>query len=231
MKSRWVVLAIGLAALIIVAVLLKGKPKEEAWSLEGRAVTADTCVVGCPCILGEPPTHGTCQFVGIFHVEKGAYGKASLDNVNFAVAGAFSRSAEQSKQTYRYIAYYFDSNANSAQKRALRRILTGPAFEQLGKPAEVKDMPITLAGLDTFGEVGKTCAGSVGDIAKVEVTPIEGAVAGQPMVVTNSAEPMFNWTALGKASGSFYRAAGQNFKFDGTSGESHKFSFSGGPRQ
>jgi hypothetical protein len=228
MKLRGIFYVIAIAAIALAVLLLRGKPKEEAWSMEGQAVTADTCMVGCPCILGEPPPHGTCQFVGIFHVTKGHYGKVSLDNMNFALAGAFSRPDSQAKQTYQYVAYYFDTQATSSQKRAFRKILAGHAFEGLGKPAEIKEMPISFAGLENFGQVGKTYGGTVGEVAEVEVTPIAGSNPDQPMVVTNSAEPMFPWTALGKASSSFYKSAGQNFQFEGTSGESHKFQFSGG---
>jgi len=50
----------------------------------------------------------------------------------------------------------------------------------------------------------------------------------KPLVVENEAEPGLKWTALGKASNSFYRSAGKDYKFEGTSGESHKFAFKGG---
>ena len=92
----------------------------------------------------------------------------------------------------------------------------------------MKEVAIGLTGLEAFGQVGQTYGGTVGEIAKVEVTPIEGAIAGQALTVKNSAEPLFHWTALGRASNSFYRAGGQSYQFDGTSGESHRFSFSGG---
>jgi hypothetical protein len=217
------ILAIGLAVL-----LLRGKPNNPAWSLEGRAVTADSCMVGCPCILGEPPPGGACRFVGIFHVAKGQYGSINLDNVNFALAGEFTRPNSQAKETYHYIAFYLDTHSTSEQNRALRRIFTGRAFSEFGKPAKLKEMPISLAGLENFGQVGKTCGGEVGSVAKIQVTPIAGSNLEEPMVITNSAEPMFSWTALGKATSSFYKSAGQNFQFEGTSGESHKFRFNGG---
>jgi hypothetical protein len=53
-------------------------------------------------------------------------------------------------------------------------------------------------------------------------------IFGKPFVIENSLEPLFYWTCLGKATGSFYRGGGQNFRFEGTSGESHKFAFKGG---
>jgi hypothetical protein len=40
-----------------------GAAEEPAWSIEAKMISADSCSVGCPCILGEPPTHGQCQYV------------------------------------------------------------------------------------------------------------------------------------------------------------------------
>jgi hypothetical protein len=48
------------------------------------------------------------------------------------------------------------------------------------------------------------------------------------MVVQNGGEPGAIWKALGKASNSFYRSAGKDYKFDGTSGESNRFAWKGG---
>jgi hypothetical protein len=69
----------------------------------------------------------------------------------------------------------------------------------------------------------------MGQIAKVEVTPIAGFTdPNRPMVVENGAEPGSKWSALGKSSNSFYRSAGKDYKFDGTSGESQRFAWKGG---
>ena len=69
----------------------------------------------------------------------------------------------------------------------------------------------------------------MGQIAKVEVTPIAGGTdPNKPLAVENEAEAGMKWTALGKASNSFYGSAGKDYKFDGTSGESVKFAMRGG---
>jgi len=204
---------------------------ETKWKLEGKAVTADNCGVVCPCIFGMPPHHGECEFVGVLHVEKGMYGKLSLDNVNVALAGAFNRMEAGGADKYRFIAYYIDAGASAEQKEALKKIFAGPEFEPMGKPAEVKEVPISWSDMDDFGEVGETYGAKVGDVAEIHVTPISGADKEKPIVVENTADPMFPWTALGKTSDSFYKAAGNDMKFEGTSGESHKFVLSGGGKE
>jgi hypothetical protein len=166
--------------------------------------------------------------MAILDVEKGNYGELDLVGTRFALAGEFARADEHGVQQFLYVAYYVDSAASKEQQAALRSILTGPVFAPMGEPVEVEAHPISFEGMENFAVVGATYSASVGDIARVEVTPIEGARAGEPMVVENSAEPLWHWTALGKATNSYYRSGGRDFSFDGTSGESHKFAFSGG---
>ena len=201
---------------------------EPAWSIEGKSITVDSCVVGCPCILGEPPTHGTCEYVGILQIDKGHYGSVRLNNTRLGLAGAFGRKDELGPQRYNFVAYYIDTAPAADQRDALRKILASPFFAKLGAPVEVKEVAILLTGLDSFGKVGETCSGSIGNLAVLHVTPVSGAKAGQPIVVENSAEPLWGWTALGKTASSFYRAAGRDLRFNGSSGESHKFNLNSG---
>ena len=134
---------------------------------------------------------------------------------------------EQPKFTF--TAYYIDSGASAEQREALRKLFTGPSFAAMGQAAELKEVAIKFENLEAFGQVGKTVSGTVGEIAKVEVTPIAGGTdPNKPLAVDNEAEPGLKWTALGKTSNSFYRAAGKDYKFEGTSGESHRVAFKGG---
>jgi hypothetical protein len=69
----------------------------------------------------------------------------------------------------------------------------------------------------------------VGELGKVEVTPIPGGTdPTKPLAVDNEVESGLKWMALGKTSNSFYRSAGKDYKFEGTSGESHRFAWKGG---
>jgi len=221
---------LGLIALglFVVAVVVAPSHASGKWMLKGKAVTTDNCAVGCPCLLGEPPTHETCRFVAIMDVEKGNMGDVSLDGVLIGVAGEFAREHHHAEPGFMYVAYYIDSGASKEQRDALRAILTGPMFAAMGKPAEIKEVPITLNGIENFGKVNASYGGMIGDIAKIDISPIAGFAADKPMVIDNSAEPLFHWTALGKSKACWYKGGGQDFKFDGTSGESHKFDLAGG---
>jgi hypothetical protein len=152
-----------------------------------------------------------------------------LDGAKYGLAGEFTQKiiGEPIKQSF--VAYYIDSGASAEQREALRKLFTGPSFAGMGQSAELKEVPIKFENLDAFGQVGKTVSGTAGDIAKVEVTPIAGGTdPDKPLAVDNEAEPGLKWTALGKTSNSFYRSAGKEYKFEGTSGESHRVAFKGG---
>jgi hypothetical protein len=156
-------------------------------------------------------------------IDKGHYGNVDLAGVKWGIGGAFGRSARGGEQEYDFIAYYIDESATAEQKSALKSIFASKAFEPMGAAKEVKEMAITFSGMDDFGMAGKTYSGSIGSIAKVEITPVSGAMKDKPIVVENSAEPLFYWTALGKTSGSYFKGAGMDWTFNGTSGESHRF--------
>jgi hypothetical protein len=167
----------------------------------------------------------------IFHIDGGSYGQVKLDGAEFAMAGEFTRKAFGEPTKHSFIAFYIDANAGAEQKQALQELLAGPAFAEMGKPAEIKEAPIQIENLDDFGQVGKTSVGTIGDIAKVQVTPVAGGTdKSKPLVIDNQAEPGFLWTAQGKTQESFYKSAGKSHHWDGTSGESVRFKMSGGEK-
>ena len=225
MKIILTIIAVAVGAIQTVA----RAAEEPAWSLEGKNISADSCSVGCPCILGEPPTHGQCQFLALWQVVNGRYGDVKLDGVKFAFAGEFAQKVIGEPVKNTFVAYYLDSGASAEQKEALRKLFTGPSFAGNGPVAEVKEVAINFENLDAFGQVGKKVSCTVGEIAKVEVTPISGGTdPTKPLAVENEAEPGMKLTMLGKTSNSFYRSAGKDYKFEGTSGESHLMALKGG---
>ena len=224
MKKLSLINGLLIVVVVVVGGMLMGK--EPAWSLEGRLIAVDSCAVGCPCLLGEPPTHPTCQVVEIWRIDKGHYGDVMLDGASFAHAAEFSHPARESPREYHFVAFYIDSGASREQKQAIGKILAGAAFAEFGEPVEIKEVAIGLTGMEAFGQVGKTYGGTVGDIAKIELTTI-GIAPDKPLLIENAA-PGFPWVAVGKSSNSFYKSAGRNFHFDGTSGESARFTLSGG---
>jgi hypothetical protein len=206
-----------------------GAAEEPAWSLEGKMISADSCGPDCHCIIGGPPDNGLCKFFAIAQIENGRYGDVKLDGAKYGIVGEFALKIIGEPIKHSFVAYYIDSSASAEQREALRKLFSGPSFAAMGQAAELKEVAIKIENLESFGQVGKTVSGTVGEIAKVEVTPIGGGTdPNKPLAVDNEAEPGLKWTALGKTSNSFYRSAGKDYKFEGTSGESHKIAFKGG---
>ena len=196
---------------------------EPALSLEGRQIVADSCGVDCHCLIGGPPDNGLCKFFVVSQADKGQFGGVKLDGVKFGMAGEFVQTVKGEPPKFTFAAYYIDSGASAEQREALRKVFTN---FPMGQPTELKEVPIKFENLDAFGQVGKTVSATVGDIGKVEVTPIRGGGdPNKPIAVENEADPGSTWTALGKASNSFYHSAGKDYKFDGTSGESKRFAW------
>ena len=203
--------------------------EEAAWSIEGKMISADSCGPDCHCIIGGPPDGGLCKFLALCQADNGQYGGVKLDGVKFGLAGEFALKVVGQPIKHTFVAYYIDSGASADQKEALRKLFTGPSFAAQGQAAEVKEVAINFENLDAFGQVGKKVSATVGEFGKVEVTPIPGGTdPTKPLAVDNEAEPGLKWTALGKTSNSFYHSAGKDYKFEGTSGESHRFAWKGG---
>ena len=203
------------------------KAADFPWMIEGRAVAVDNCVIGCPCLLGEPPTHPICRVTEVMQVEKGHFADVNLDGTSFAYAAEFSKASRESAHKYHFAAFYIDSAAAPEQKRALREILKYPPYSEFDEPAEIQEVPIDLA-MEAWAKVGQPHGATVGDVARIEVSTIAGGDPLEPLVLTNVA-PGFPWVAVGKSVDSFYRSAGKNFSFDGTSGESFRFELAGMP--
>src|SRR2546423_11180317 len=56
------------------------------WELKGTVVVACNCDYGCPCNFNALPTTGKCEGTWTWHVDRGAFGNTSLDDLNFTVA-------------------------------------------------------------------------------------------------------------------------------------------------
>ena len=56
------------------------------WELHGMEFGNCNCSYGCPCQFNAPPSHGHCQAVGFFRIDRGYFGDATLDGLHMAIA-------------------------------------------------------------------------------------------------------------------------------------------------
>lgn len=94
------------------------KPVGEDWKISGWETTTCCCKDICPCRFNEKPTNNECESTISVHIDKGNYGKARLDGVNFVIVG---RGFDQGKGWNRI---YIDEKASPEQQQAVGGVLT-----------------------------------------------------------------------------------------------------------
>ncbi|MGQ0741924.1 MAG: DUF1326 domain-containing protein [Alphaproteobacteria bacterium] len=92
------------------------------WMIKAREFSNCNCSYGCPCQFNGLPTHGHCQAVVGFEIEKGHHGDTKLDGLR--VAGIF-RWPDAIHLGHGEALVIIDERANAEQRDALLRILTG----------------------------------------------------------------------------------------------------------
>lgn len=92
------------------------------WELHGMEFGNCNCSYGCPCQFNALPTHGFCQAIGFFSIEKGRFGDAKLDGLNMAFAVAWPGAVHEGRGTMQPV---IDERADEAQRRGLLSIMTG----------------------------------------------------------------------------------------------------------
>jgi hypothetical protein len=96
------------------------------WTIKGREFVNCNCSYGCPCQFNGLPTHGHCQAVGGFEIERGHHGSTALDGLKFVGIFRWPGAIHEGKGE---AAVVIDERANEAQRGALLRILSGQDTE------------------------------------------------------------------------------------------------------
>jgi hypothetical protein len=92
------------------------------WELHGVEFGNCNCSYGCPCQFNALPTHGNCQAIGFFRVDKGHFGSAKLDGLSMAFAVAWPAAVHQGGGRMQPV---IDKRADEAQRDGLLSIMTG----------------------------------------------------------------------------------------------------------
>ena len=129
--------------------------RQQKWHLSGDYFENCNCNVVCPCLVSPSapltswPSQGVCDVALIFHIDKGNYGRVSLDGLNVAVVGHTPGAMGDGNWT---LAAYIDERADEQQTAALGAIFSGSeggpmaAFAPLvGKHLGVKKVAIKYA--------------------------------------------------------------------------------------
>src|SRR5438105_4897907 len=96
------------------------------WMIKGREFVNCNCSYGCPCQFNALPTHGDCKAVASFEFTEGYHGDTRLDGLRAVAVLAWPGPIHEGKGEALII---IDERANSAQREAMLRILSGQDTE------------------------------------------------------------------------------------------------------
>ncbi|HTY86726.1 MAG TPA: DUF1326 domain-containing protein [Candidatus Acidoferrum sp.] len=149
------------------------------WSFEADFLQACSCDYGCPCEFAAPPTHGFCEGMGAWRINRGQFGEVKLDGLGLGFAARWPKAMHEGGGT---ACLFIDEKATPAQRDALLEIGSGKAggapFEivatTFSKILEPRFVPFH------FDFNGRNSSLKVGDVMRVRLAPIKNPVTGDP---------------------------------------------------
>jgi hypothetical protein len=200
-------------------------PAVSQWSIEGEYFENCSCTVVCPCVVSTQapftatPTEGVCDVGFAFHLDRGAFGDVSLDNLNLVlIAHIPGPMIEGSWQ----VGLYLDERADASQQAALTNIFSGQAGGTMGAFAPLigevlgaKTVPIHYA------MEGKRRSVQIPGIMQMAVRPIPSAIGEDAEMVAVNAHPFAPdgvAMAMGEAGSSW---ADWNLRWDNSGRNGH----------
>lgn len=97
-----------------------------SWEIEGRELVNCNCSYGCPCQFNALPTHGYCEAIGAFTIDRGHHGDVPLDGLKAAMVLYWPGPIHEGGGRCQPIV---DAAADERQREALLRILSGQDTE------------------------------------------------------------------------------------------------------
>jgi hypothetical protein len=182
-----------------------------AWTVNGQYYETCSCDFVCPCLPGQmavKPTKGSCTFAMAFQIERGTYGKVSLDGLGFIVLGFTPEEMGKGNWSVGLIA---DERASVEQRDAITSIASGSAGGPMaalggliGKFLGVESAPIVF---DRKGATWSVQASNLVDMTASAAMGINPN-ATQPLALDNTGHPAADRVTLAHASKSHVSALG-----------------------
>lgn len=198
----------------------------ESWRLEGDYFEACNCDVLCPCVFLGNPDNGECDVTVAWHINKGHFGKTSLDGLS--AVGVFHTPGNMFTGPKWKAALYLDEKANKEQADALGKIFSGQAGGffavvggLIGELAGVRSVPIK------FEVNGKRRSLHIPSAIDITIEGIEGADKNHESTITNA--PMLVAqgfpAAIAKSTKNSYNDHGMRWDNSGKNGMYSKFAY------
>jgi hypothetical protein len=153
------------------------------WFMQGVQISNCNCDLGCPCQFNSLPTHGNCRAYMFVQVDKGRFGKTSLDGLRWGGLFSWPGPIHLGNGTAMAV---IDERANAEQRAAIEAVVQGKETEpgtlitqvfsttlSTGLPTQFK--PIELHINQEAGTAKVRVAGLLDGSAEPIKNPITGA--------------------------------------------------------
>jgi hypothetical protein len=184
--------------------------KNVKWRIKGDLEEACSCNAPCPCWFQAMPSRMTCNGMQIVFIEKGKYGKTSLDGLAVVqfVQSPENKSMFESFGSWNIDYIYIDEQADEVQRAALREI-SMHLFAPGAKERKYQYVPVTRRIEN--GEHIMT----VGNYAVCSGHLIQGGYDGPPSISNVPlADPTHKSFKQGQTTKFTYTDAGQNWNYE-----------------
>ena len=203
----------------------------ERWSLKGDYFENCNCQVLCPCVVPGPPiepTEGHCDVGLAFHIDGGDYygvSRVSLNGLNFVIAAHTPGVMGHGGWT---TAFYVDRRADSRQREALNRILSGEIGGPMAAWMSLTTNPKETRYVDIeFRAQGMDRRVTIPGVMDFH---IQGIRAGRgrrtPLRLTNTGHPVSATLALARGMDCTYTDHGMEWDNTGKNGHYANFQWS-----
>ena len=190
------------------------------WAIRGELFLNCSCEVFCPCVVSlgkHDPTYGTCKAWMAIAIDEGHYEGEPLDGINVGLMVEIPGKMAEGDWK---VAAYIDDRASGKAYNGLLRILSGQAGGTTGLftmlvseiiGAERERVEIVREGTKRGLYIGRKIQG--------EIEMLEGAIPGEPVMVSNTRYWMGPDVVVAKAGKSKVRDYGRVWDLSGKSGE------------
>lgn len=153
------------------------------WHLNGVEFVNCNCDFGCPCQFTGLPSHGDCEALGAFRVDRGYFGDTRLDGLSFAMTMKWPGAIHEGNGEAQA---FIDERASQAQREAILAILSGETSEPGATMFNVFASTMTKMHDPVFCSIevsedvdAREATVKVGDLIEASGKPLVNQVTGE----------------------------------------------------
>ena len=176
---------------------------ENDWAIDATLSGSCSCYAMCPCTLGSPPTHDSCQGSHFVEIKKGHYGGINLDGLGMVTT----------KSRGEWMKVYIDEAASDSQMNALVELLKLDETMRLGDNTEIISKKKVKISVERASDRVKFSVPA----STVEIEMMKG-LDGKPIEVDNLPLPFLADYTQYKSISNFHRSDEHKFSHSGTNG-------------